>query len=41
MVEKALRDEAYTAWYNTQLESVTATELNTEYLTLDYVIAGY
>ena len=41
MVEKALRDEAYTAWYNTQLEGVTATELNTEYLTLDYVIAGY
>lgn len=41
LIEDALRNEAYTDWYNTQLENVTVTELNTQYLSLDRVIAGY
>ena len=41
LIEDTLRNDAYTAWYNTQLEGVTVTELNTKYLSLDRVIAGY
>ena len=41
LIEDTLRDEAYTEWYEEQMESVQVTELNTKYLSLDYVIASY
>ena len=41
LVEDAIRDEAYTKWYEEQLENLTVTELSSKYLNLDYVIAGY
>ena len=41
LIEEALRKEAYTEWYEAQIEAATVTELNTKYLDLDYVIAGY
>ena len=40
LVEDALLDERYTAWYNEQLAAVTVTELNTKYLSLDYIVMG-
>ena len=40
LIENALREEAYTEWYNAQVDAVTVTELNTKYLSRDYVIAG-
>ena len=41
LIEDAIRDEAYTEWYEEQIENVTVTELNVKYLNRDYVIAGY
>ena len=41
LVEDALMKDRYTEWYNAQLEAVTVTELNTEYLSLDYIIKRY
>ncbi len=39
LIEDTLRDENYTEWYEAQLEATKVTELNTKYLSLDYVIA--
>ena len=41
LIEDAIRDEAYTEWYEEQIKNVTVTELNVKYLNRDYVIAGY
>ncbi len=39
LIEDTLREEAYTEWYEAQMEAVTVTELSTKYLDLDYIIA--
>ena len=39
LIENTLRNEAYTEWYEEQLENTKVTELNTEYLSRDHVIA--
>lgn len=40
LIEDTLRNEAYTEWYEEQLENTKVTELNTEYLSRDHVIAA-
>ena len=41
LIEETLRSEAYTEWYEDQLEAVQITEQNTKYLDRSYVMAGY
>ena len=41
LIEETLLEERYTEWYDAQVEAVKVTELNTEYLSRDYIIYGY
>ena len=41
LIENDLITERYTEWYEAQLEAATITELNTKYLSRDYIIYAY
>ena len=40
LIERELLQERYNEWYDQQLEAATVTELNTKYLSRDYIIYG-